>query len=369
MPIYMDRHDVSEEVTAAIVAKLHQEDLKIQHKFNCRGLTYWFDDKRKTAFCLVEAPNKQCLIDMHNNAHGVIPHRIIEVDANIVESFLGRIEDPEKSKDTNLNIINEPAFRAIMVTGIKHFPYLNARAETLILSLKIFNQNIFTTISRFKGRVVNQNRDYFMVSFESVSHAINCAVQVQTDFKDWKVKNKVDNIKLKTGMSAGVPVTDKEAVFEDTIKRAERLYYISRAKIVVSNEVSELYQNENQNVAFLKENVTPLSPDDEKLLNDLMDYMEVIWKDSSFNISDLSKELGLSKSNLYRKMITLTGTSPNTFIKEFRLKRALNYIRVKKGNISEIAFETGFGSPSYFTKCFQQKFGLSPSDYLHLIEN
>jgi AraC-like DNA-binding protein len=369
MPIYMDRHDVSDEVTAAIVAKLHQEDLKIQHKFNCRGLTYWFDDKRKTAFCLVEAPNKQCLIDMHNNAHGVIPHRIIEVDANIVESFLGRIEDPEKSKDTNLNIINEPAFRAIMVTGIKHFPYLNARAETLNLSLKIFNQNIFTTISRFKGRVVNQNRDYFMVSFESVSHAINCAVQVQTDFKDWKVKNKVDNIKLKTGMSAGVPVTDKEAVFEDTIKRAERLYYISRAKIVVSNEVSELYQNENQNVAFLKENVTPLSPDDEKLLNDLMDYMEVIWKDSSFNISDLSKELGLSKSNLYRKMITLTGTSPNTFIKEFRLKRALNYIRVKKGNISEIAFETGFGSPSYFTKCFQQKFGLSPSDYLHLIEN
>jgi len=365
----MDRHDVSEEVTAAIVAKLHQEDLKIQHKFNCRGLTYWFDDKRKTAFCLVEAPNKQCLIDMHNNAHGVIPHRIIEVDANIVESFLGRIEDPEKSKDTNLNIINEPAFRAIMVTGIKHFPYLNARAETLNLSLKNFNQNIFTTINRFKGRVVNQNRDYFMVSFESVSHAINCAVQVQTDFKDWKVKNKVDNIKLKTGMSAGVPVTDKEAVFEDTIKRAERLYYISRAKIVVSNEVSELYQNENQNVAFLKENVTPLSPDDEKLLNDLMDYMEVIWKDSSFNISDLSKELGLSKSNLYRKMITLTGTSPNTFIKEFRLKRALNYIRVKKGNISEIAFETGFGSPSYFTKCFQQKFGLSPSDYLHLIEN
>jgi AraC-like DNA-binding protein len=235
--------------------------------------------------------------------------------------------------------------------------------------LKNFNQNIFTTISKFKGRVVNQNRDYFMVSFESVSHAINCAVQVQTDFKDWKVKNKVENIKLKTGMSAGVPVTDKEAVFEDTIKRAERLYYISRAKIVVSNEVSELYQNENQNVAFLKENVTPLSPDDEKLLNDLMDYMEVIWKDSSFNISDLSKELGLSKSNLYRKMITLTGTSPNTFIKEFRLKRALNYIRVKKGNISEIAFETGFGSPSYFTKCFQQKFGLSPSDYLHLIEN
>jgi hypothetical protein len=50
MPIFMDRHDVSEEVTAVHVAKLHQEDLKIEHKFNCKGLTYWFDEKRKWLF-------------------------------------------------------------------------------------------------------------------------------------------------------------------------------------------------------------------------------------------------------------------------------------------------------------------------------
>ena len=205
MPIYMDRHDVSESVTAETVAKLHQEDLKIQHKFNCRGLTYWFDDIRKTAFCLVEAPNKQCLIDMHNNAHGVIPHRIIEVDANIVESFLGRIEDPVKSKNIALNIINEPAFRAIMVTGIRQFTFLKAKTKNLNFSLKKFNEDVFDTIVRFKGRIVNQNKNYFMVSFQSVSQAINCAVKVQSDFNQWKEKNNFDNVKLKTGMSAGVP--------------------------------------------------------------------------------------------------------------------------------------------------------------------
>src|SRR6056297_2871933 len=105
MPIYMDRHDLSNEITAESVAKLHLEDLKIQDKYNCRGLTYWFDDKRKTAFCLVEAPDAQSLIDMHNSAHGEVPHRIIEVEPNIVESFLGRIEDPDKSKNASLNII------------------------------------------------------------------------------------------------------------------------------------------------------------------------------------------------------------------------------------------------------------------------
>src|SRR5665213_3651320 len=107
MPIYMDRHDVSDTVTAEHVAQLHQEDLKIQHQFGCRGLTYWFDDNRKIAFCLIEAPNAGAIERMHNTAHGQVPHRIIEVNAKVVESFLGRIEDPHKSEDTELNIIND----------------------------------------------------------------------------------------------------------------------------------------------------------------------------------------------------------------------------------------------------------------------
>ncbi|WP_372934023.1 nickel-binding protein [Mariniphaga sediminis] len=368
MPIYMDRHDVSEEVTAEAVAKLHQEDLKIQHKFNCRGLTYWFDDKRKTAFCLIEAPDEQSLINMHNSAHGVVPHRIIEVEPSIVESFLGRIEDPEKSKNVSLNIINEPAFRTIMMTGLEQLSYLDTEIQSLKKSINKINQSISTTIKSFKGRVVNQTSDYFLVSFESVSHAINCAVQVQTDFNQWKEQNKLDNIELKTGLSAGVPVTDKESVFEDTIQRAERLYYISRAKIVITNEVKELYQSENQNISFQPDIISPISPNDEDLLHNLMDYMESIWTKHSFHSNDLSKELNLSKSNLYRKMTSITGESPNAFIKEFRLNKALSYIRSKKGNISEIAYETGFGSPSYFTKCFQQKYGVSPTDYLHLLD-
>ena len=94
MPIFMDRHEVSESVSAESVAQLHKEDLKIEKQFNCRGLTYWYDDIKKLAFCLVEAPNKESIHNMHNHAHGEIPHVILEVDENIVESFLGRIEDP-----------------------------------------------------------------------------------------------------------------------------------------------------------------------------------------------------------------------------------------------------------------------------------
>ena len=109
MPIYMDRHDISDEITAEHLARMHQEDLKVEHLFGCKGMTYWCDEKRKLAFCLVEAPNSKALEDMHIHAHGGYPHKIIEVDASIVESFLGRIEDPVNTKNTELNIIDDPA--------------------------------------------------------------------------------------------------------------------------------------------------------------------------------------------------------------------------------------------------------------------
>ncbi len=118
MPLYMDRHDVSPAVTPEHLAHLHQKDLKVQEKFGCRGLTYWFDDKRKNAFCLIEAPDMKAIEKMHKHAHGEVPHTIIEVDPGIVESFLGRIADPEKAQNTELNIINDPAFRTIMIISI-----------------------------------------------------------------------------------------------------------------------------------------------------------------------------------------------------------------------------------------------------------
>jgi hypothetical protein len=115
----MDRHDLPESVTAEEVARLHQEDLKIEDEFGCKGLTYWFDDQRKTAFCLIKAPNKNALKDMHKHAHGDIPNSIVEVDPSVVESFLGRIEDPEKAMNTDLNIINDPAFRVLVRVDIR----------------------------------------------------------------------------------------------------------------------------------------------------------------------------------------------------------------------------------------------------------
>ena len=353
MPIFMDRHDVSETVTAENVAQLHQEDLKIQHKFNCRGLTYWFDKERSTAFCLVEAPNKQALIDMHDKAHGEIPHRIIEVDASIVESFLGRIEDPEKSQNTELNIINDPAFRTIMVIRLKNISFKKPNSK-----FQEDYKSILTTAKQFEGNTVKQEEDYFLISFKSVSKAVLCALEIDSKF------GKNDFIKLKIGLSAGVPVTEKDAIFEETIKLAERMCANIQARVAVSSEVKDLYKSENQNTFFDENLIKALSQSDEKFLNQLMDFTENKWRNPDLKVDDFNMSLGCSKSQLYRKMIALTGKSPNIFIRDFRLNEAMKLLNKQADNISEIAFETGFSSPSYFSKCFFNKYGILPSDYL-----
>ena len=358
MPIYMDRHDVSDEVTASHVAQLHKEDLKIQHKFDCRGLTYWFDGQRKTAFCLVEAPNKEAIKNMHDHAHGQLPHRIIKVDDTIVESFLGRIEDPEKSKKTKLNIINEPAFRTIMFISFKR---INLKKQYL----NTFNPFIIKIINSFYGRIVKQELHSFLVSFSSVSDAVNCAMDISSEFN----KEDFTNIKFNIGLSAGVPVTEKDNIFEDTIIKSKRLCNTVEGLIVMSSEVKDLYESEHQNKKINTGLVNTLSTSDEIFLNNLMDYTDKIWHKSDLKVDDYSQYLGISKSQLYRKIKSLTGVSPNTLINKYRLNKALDLLKNGNKNISEIAFQTGFNSPGYFTKCFLENFGILPSHFLNSLKS
>jgi AraC-like DNA-binding protein len=352
----MDRHDVSETVTAEMVAQLHQQDLKIQDQFHCRGLTYWFDEKRKTAFCLIEAPDKKAIHKMHQFAHGEVPNKIIEVDPKIVESFLGRIEDPKKAKDTSLNIINDPAFRTIMVIALASFPHKKNRSE-LTPSINNYHDAILKFSTHYNGTIVKEAASYFLISFQSVTKAVHAALEIKSGL------HKQDNILLKIGLSAGSPVTEKKLFFEDTIKLAERMCKTVKGEIIISSEVKDLYNSENPSALTETENIVFLSETDENFLTLLMNYTESAWFDTNLKVEDLNKPVGCSKSQLYRKLISLTGKSPNTFIREYRLNEALSLLNKNNGNVSEIAFETGFSSPSYFSKCFQKKFGYLPSAF------
>ena len=140
---------------------------------------------------------------------------------------------------------------------------------------------------------------------------------------------------------------------------------IFEGDIIVSSEVKDLYMSENANRFINEDNIISLSREDEIFLNDLLNFIEEKWTDAHLSVDDFTRPLGFSKSQLYRKMIALIGKSPNTLLNDYRLLAALKLLNKNAGNVSEIAFECGFTSPSYFSKCFHKKYGYLPSAYLY----
>jgi len=103
---------------------------------------------------------------------------------------------------------------------------------------------------------------------------------------------------------------------------------------------------------------------DEQFLNNLMEIIENRMSDESFGVEELGKEIGISRSQLHRKIKGLTGQSTNLFLREIRLKRALQLLKQEAGSAAEIAYQVGFSNPNYFYKCFKEQFGKTPGQVL-----
>jgi len=102
---------------------------------------------------------------------------------------------------------------------------------------------------------------------------------------------------------------------------------------------------------------------DEQFLKRLLDVFENHISEADYSTESFANEIGMSRSNLYRKIQALTNQSTNDFIRSLRLKRAAQLLRKSTGTVSEIAYAVGFNSPSHFSKIFRQQFGQSPSNF------
>jgi AraC-like DNA-binding protein len=102
---------------------------------------------------------------------------------------------------------------------------------------------------------------------------------------------------------------------------------------------------------------------DDRLIKKFYDEVEKQLSSPGLTIECLSREVGVSRSQLHRRLVALTGHSAARLVKEYRLRRAADLLRQKAGNVSEIAFRVGIETLSYFSKAFKQKFGVVPSEY------
>ncbi len=107
-----------------------------------------------------------------------------------------------------------------------------------------------------------------------------------------------------------------------------------------------------------------ISSIDEQLLKKALKIVEDNISNDQFDIITFSTELGVSRTLLFTKIKAWTNFTPNEFIQEIRMKRAVQLLEQGNLNISEIGYQVGFKNPKYFSKCFNKKFGLSPTAYI-----
>lgn len=105
---------------------------------------------------------------------------------------------------------------------------------------------------------------------------------------------------------------------------------------------------------------TSLNPDDRKLLIRLLGSIKANLSNEQFSVEQLAEEIGLSRSHLYRKLNRISGLSISQFIREYRLRLAVQILKKESISISEVAYKVGFNSVTYFNKCFHDLFGYSP---------
>ncbi len=113
---------------------------------------------------------------------------------------------------------------------------------------------------------------------------------------------------------------------------------------------------------FVKETEGQISRMDKKFLNKITKIVEE-QKDRELSVEELSEMIGLSRVHLYRKIKKLTGMSVSEYANVVKLRLSLELLKNSGKTIAEIAYEVGFSSPSYFTKCFKDQFGVSPSEF------
>ena len=364
MPLFMDFHIVS-DITIEEVKEAHIADKSVQDKYGVKYHQFWINKEAGTIFCLIEAPDIESCERVHQEAHGNIACKIVEVEGGFYKLFMGDSHQLDHGIVLAENGDLDNAFRFILVIDI----WGKTKAtDTRDLPLFIFpdkpNKLIRRIIPSYNGRELkNHNFNEFLAVFDKAHDAVNCALEIQSQFLEHIENSPEDswNITFKMGVGGGQPLTRESDFFEQTIQLSRRLSLAAEeSEIMVSNLVRKMsgFTGHQNQYTQLKS----IYAGEEDFLEKLFDITEQNLSDHSFNVESLCQNIGMSRTQLYRKVTSLTGTSPVTFIRDLRLKKALSLINDDRYNLSEVALEIGFTNPSYFSKCFRKKYGVNASN-------
>ena len=242
----MDIHNLPEGTTAEDVAKAHARDMETQRKYGVEYHKYWVNESGRKVFCLAHAPNAEAAECVHREAHGMMAEKIIEVEPDVAEVFLGGTETnnvgavllPSGGADAR-----DPGIRTILFTDIVNSTTLmqSLGDDAALAILGVHDAIVRDALAALGGREVKHTGDGIMASFVSAASAVRCAIQIQLELDKHAQVNPERPLKVRVGAAAGEPVEQNNDLFGSTVQLAARLCaHAQPEQILVSNAIPDL---------------------------------------------------------------------------------------------------------------------------------
>lgn len=249
MPLYMDIHNVPGATPEALKAA-HDADVAVQHKHHVCYHKYWLNEEAGKVFCLVEAPNAEAAAAVHQEAHGLLAEKIIEVDPDMADGLLGPgvvngagavlFPDQLGTRDSGV--------RSILFTDIVGSTEMCSKHgdDAAILMLEVHDRIVRTAIGANKGREVKHTGDGIMAAFNSAASSVKSACRIIGELNDHNGAGPDFPVVVRIGISAGEPVEQAADLFGSTVQLAARLCaQADPGQILVSNVVADLCIGKN----------------------------------------------------------------------------------------------------------------------------
>jgi len=346
----MDFHKLdSSVISKEELTKFHDEDLAIQEKFGVFELKYWANLEAKNLFCLAQAPSKEAFNEVHKQSHGRTACNIIEVSEDEFNLYFGTGKSVNDLAHTESGEI-DTGFRTILLLSLDDLCGQNDH----------YLKEVNRLIEHNNGTRVIYPDDDIMTSFIFASNAILCAKAIYN-----LLISIPDTIEFNISLVSGRPVDETgNNMFEEAKKKVQYLCALGLQKTMfLDSETKVLSDKERMSSKINMEDFSIIKHEDFILSNKLYDILENKIDQTDFKSEDIDRMLGISKSQTYRKIKSLTGIAPNQLIQEFRLRKSLKFLKQHSVTISEIAYDMGFNSPAYFAKLFRKRFSITPTHF------
>ena len=305
--------------------------------------------------------------------------RLVELEGNDHLFWAGDtkvILDEIKTFVNTVNIDAEPVYEKKLYTFmVGHLQTAEAYQITIHELIKKYAR-------KYKGNLIMDLNNSFTITFEGPSKALYCSMELVEEIKrfnarisigidirecfitdyvcdetksfvnfigDLSIPNQILLTQTVKNLLIGVDIefTPNKTVFKTELGDSLLLFTVTKKSKPI-NKITKHQKDPHQD-SFLQKVVQNIN---NHLSNDY------------YGVNILCSEIGVSERQLQRKLKAITNKSPNQLITTIRLNKAKELIKSKQNTISEIAFQTGFSSPSYFSKCFKKKFAVSPSELM-----